>query len=539
MCGILCQVSHGPQVGDPTVDQSLRRRGPDAFGEERVALEGGVEVKMAASVLHLRGDLIGKQPSRDGSSVLLWNGQVYGGSVEVPLTESDTPIVHGALSSAEKGDAEGGILNVLLSIEGPYSFVYLSIRSRRVYFGRDPFARRSLLIRKCPPKSNLLLTLASVMPVTGVPEEWEELPAHGVYWMELGVITSILTLNHIPWPAMAPTLVHSDEVFQGGAESLRSVLRDAVRRRVSSWSLGRQGKGHVAVLFSGGLDSTVLAGLVAECALAEEQKVTIDLLNVCFDALGGHQSPDRQSSRASWKDLRAAYPCARWRLVCIDVCYDDLLASDSLHRIQQTMAPGSTVMDFNIAAAFWCGARGSGIGYLHDDDCGTPYTSAARALIIGNGADEQLAGYTRHRTAFHRGGERALLSEMSKDIERLWLRNLGRDDRVIADHGREARSPFLDEHVVRYIRNLHLSLIADLSKPPGVGDKMVLRQVALDMGLTSCSNLQKRAIQFGSRISRASKTTWGKEGGMDSSKLHFPSTTVGAKGSEDVEAQHE
>ena len=40
------------------------------------------------------------------------------------------------------------------------------------------------------------------------------------------------------------------------------------------------------------------------------------------------------------------------------------------------------------------------------------------------------------------------MRELRGEVLRLSERNLGRDDRVLSDNGREARAPFLDERVM-------------------------------------------------------------------------------------------
>lgn len=60
-------------------------------------------------------------------------------------------------------------------------------------------------------------------------------------------------------------------------------------------------------------------------------------------------------------------------------------------------------------------------------------------MLTGLGADEQLAGYSRHRVCFRKDGLEGLNKELEMELGHISSRNLGRDDRIISDHGKEAR----------------------------------------------------------------------------------------------------
>lgn len=256
----------------------------------------------------------------------------------------------------------------------------------------------------------------------------------------------------------------------------------------------------IAVLFSGGLDSMILAALLDQCI---DSKWTIDLLNVSFD---GKLAPDRISAIAGLRELQRISPLRRWRLVEIDTALIDL--KGECEHVMSLIHPSNTYMDLNIGIALWLAAGGD--GWVDGSACCTQdgsrykYMSRSRALIVGSGADEQCAGYGRHRTKYRLGGWNALDQEMRLDVQRIWKRNMGRDDRCISDHGKEARFPFLDENVIKTLLEIPLWEIAKLDEPVGKGDKKILREVARLLGLQEAALQPKRAIQFGSRIARES-----------------------------------
>jgi asparagine synthetase B (glutamine-hydrolysing) len=288
----------------------------------------------------------------------------------------------------------------------------------------------------------------------------------------------------------------------------------------------------VAILFSGGLDCTVLARLVHEILPLEQE---IDLLNVAFEnprvlrasgisGMGISRSnlavsstfsncPDRLTGWTSHKELLGICPDRLWRFVSIDIPYSETLQ----HRPQiiSLIHPHNTEMDLSIACALYFAARGSGQIPGDENGCTTSYVTPARVLLSGLGADELFAGYSRHATAFDHRGYKGLVDELELDFNRLGQRNLGRDDRVISHWGREVRYPYLDEDLVSWTLGLPVVEKCGFGQGQSNGTdftdheyadiepgKKLLRLLAWKLGLKRAALERKRAIQFGARTAK-------------------------------------
>ncbi|XP_058183139.1 uncharacterized protein LOC131301048 isoform X1 [Rhododendron vialii] len=464
----------------------------------------------------------------------------------------------------EIGKEKTSVPDILSAIKGPWALIYLQASSRTTWFGRDAFGRRSLLVHWPTSKDSRLL-LTSVSPPSSIGKSsdlgeecgqggsnfWEELPC-GIYsvsvddskldgdmvgeverhewtdpmlyelinWERTSVQPKPEELNisrmkfrsrqHDMHSVNSTTIPHELGLIEAPvllpSEAVLITLREAVKRR-STINTMFEGHAPVAVLFSGGLDSMILAALLDNCL---DPKYEIDLLNVSFDK---ELAPDRISSRGGLKELQRFSPLRRWKLVEIDADLSNLTLET--RHVMSLLNPARTYMDLNIGLALWLASSGS--GWVYEESIGNvnsnydsencqsiKYKSEARILLVGSGADEQCAGYGRHRTKYRNGSWIGLHEEMKLDMQRIWKRNLGRDDRCIADNGKEARFPFLDEDVIRTLLGFPLWEIADLDQPSGKGDKKILREVAQLLGLHEAAVLPKRAIQFGSRIARES-----------------------------------
>lgn len=346
---------------------------------------------LTASLLQLRGVTPVTTPIVSPPLYLAFNGEIMGGLPrDFSVTGNDGVALASALHEAldqhhddNKGDDDVDdavnreVVKVLGDLEGPWSMVFYDAYRHRLWFGRDVFGRRSLILRA----TSDTFILGSVSTSSSIDDGGDddgvvvevEVPP-GIYSISLAEECPIRDVQHHPFPphvrmildwevgALAengdiqeePGKDEDDEgelVLDPSTLLVLHALRDAVAECVTFISdrthivpmppsddhdyhdkHSLDGHRHlrtssplpppsrrpptptsvplllppspVLILFSGGVDSTILAALAADVLPVG---TPIDLINVCFGTIDD-PSPDRLAALDALEELRARNP---------------------------------------------------------------------------------------------------------------------------------------------------------------------------------------------------------------------------------------
>ena len=309
-------------------------------------------------------------------------------------------------------------------------------------------------------------------------------------------------------------------------------LRQSIRKKLNDIiNLSKNINYTLGISFSGGLDSTLLAYYTL---LETNENINIDLFNLSFDK----SSPDRITGIISYKELIDKFPNRKINLILIDKNYKEDITPNFQQKILNLIFPRNTHMDFNISAAKYFSTNKTGflvdktklIKYFENNEkivnedlikksdektyqnniitkkiqnfeyekftfMEKKYNSDAKIILDGLGADEIFGGYLRYKNG-------DIENQMKRDLDRLWLRNCGRDERVCGENLVELRFPYLDKDLMKFLGSIEdMKQIVDFDKPRGEGEKYLLRKVAKDIaGFKLSYKFEKRAIQFGTKI---------------------------------------
>lgn len=358
---------------DSLSKELLSNRGPNAHKELSVTVEH-FNILLSGFVLWQQGVKLCEQPFSCKHHIVLMNGDIF--SKRDNQLASDTEWLTTQMIN-DCNDNEAQLFEMFRSLKGPYSIIYLNQSTQKLYFLRDAFGRQSLLLAKTDEGDTILSSVLAASKHQY--KKCIELPPLGIFCMNLITeeitlspwqpmnATHIEQLEElknlfqkeidIKSNVASPWLIKGVHEESSQSYNFESILKDfskkspneifhqcfsndhivtvsdEIQQRLENSISDRilatppvcrqcfrlNGKqcdhARIGILFSGGIDCTILA-VLTDKLLDPDQP--IDLINVSFEKIKrsssvtdgpiDYDTPDRLSARDSLRELQRISP---------------------------------------------------------------------------------------------------------------------------------------------------------------------------------------------------------------------------------------
>lgn len=219
---------------------------------------------------------------------------------------------------------------------------------------------------------------------------------------------------------------------------------------------------YLGVLFSGGLDSTLIAKIL------KDNNIEFKCICVAFE-----NSSDLNFARKA-KELY------NFDLHLKIITQKDIM--DHLPKILNIIK-GTDVVKTEVAIVVYFGLLEA-------------KKQKIKNLFAGGGSEEIFCGYERHLSSHKKGAEH-LHKESISGLISMYDRDLIRDFNLSKHFDINILLPFLDNDLIKEAMSIHPNLKTD-----GINKKIIIRKISKDLGLSSDFSQRKRtAAQYGSRVS--------------------------------------
>ncbi len=374
---------------------------------------------------------------------LMFEGKVYS---PIPKTAVMEQVAKEPLHCEEL------LQSLLQKTDGDYSF--LMVKNGWVAAGRDPVGVQPLYygenqtIAALATNRKALWNLGIEKPISFPPGNIGFVNREGFQFKPV----KTLTYNE-------PIKITLDDA----AKKLQILLEESIKRRTN-------GVKEVAVAFSGGLDSSVVAYLASKFGLK------VQLLHVSME----NQPETEEAIHAS-------------ELLNLPLQVDLFKDSDVENTLAQVVVliEEADPIKASVGLPFYWVAQKASEAHLN-------------VMLAGQGADELFGGYQRYVKEYCKEGGEKVRKTMFSDVANIFESNLERDLKITGYFDVQLRLPFASFNLAEFA--LTLPIECKMEPKEDTLRKLVLRKVAVNVGMSNeLVTKPKKAVQYSTGINDAIK----------------------------------